>query len=161
MIFKLPDEVMSAQDLMTITGEVREYARWFLHESIKKRIHSRKHSLAPSLSPAASRLLHDWMSSEPTNKRGFDGLIRILENYPKKARTITITLPAPPTNQIKLTLVNWCRKNIAGNILVRFQFNATILGGMVIQVGSHVFDWSFKRQILATRETFPEVLRRV
>ena len=53
-----------------------------------------------------------------------------------------------------------CRP-VAPDVLVNFQFNATILGGMVVRYGSHVYDWSFRRQILAKRDTFPEVLRRV
>jgi len=62
---------------------------------------------------------------------------------------------------IQKNLVNWCRENIAPNILITFQFNATLLGGMVIRHGSNIFDWSFRRQILAARNNFPEVLRRV
>ena len=90
-----------------------------------------------------------------------DELIATLEVYRKTATTVTITLAAPATSEIKKTLVNWCRHNISADILVSFQFNATILGGMVVRHGSRVFDWSFKRQILAARANFPEVLRRV
>jgi hypothetical protein len=32
---------------------------------------------------------------------------------------------------------------------------------MVVVHGSRIYDWSFRRQILATREKFPEVLRNV
>ena len=67
--------------------------------------------------------------------------------------------PAPA--QLKQKIVEWCRKNIDGDILVDFRFNATLLGGMVVKWGSHVYDWSFKRQLMAARAKFPEVLRNV
>jgi F0F1-type ATP synthase delta subunit len=70
-------------------------------------------------------------------------------------------LAAPPSNGIKKTLVAWCRKNIATDILVNFDFNSTLLGGMVVRYGSHVFDWSFRRKILEEHSKFPGVLRNV
>ena len=86
---------------------------------------------------------------------------RTLEKYIKTAPSITITLVAPTTNDTRKTLVNWCRKNIAPNILVDFRFNTTILGGMVIRYGSHIFDWSFRRQLLNNSKNFSEILRHV
>jgi F0F1-type ATP synthase delta subunit len=84
-----------------------------------------------------------------------------LREFEESAPHITLTLAAPAPNGLKKTLISWCRDNIDKNILVDFKFNATILGGMVVVYGSRIFDWSFKRQILAAREKFPEVLRNV
>lgn len=162
MKFNLPDSILSLQDLTSVQLELQEYARWFAHESMKQRV-SAKHSASagPTLTPAATELLNQWQSKKPLDRAQLDDLLATLESYKKTATTVSITLAAPPTSDIKKTLVSWCRHNISPNILVSFQFNATILGGMVIRYGSRVFDWSFKRQLLAARNTFPEVLRRV
>lgn len=161
MKLSLPNSVASQQDVTTLQREVQEYARWFAHEAVKKRMSVKHTSVPPQTTPGTSQLIHEWGAKEALTSQRLDKLIHELESYGDKAQTITITLPAPPTNDIKATLVGWCRKNIASDILVTFQFNATILGGMVVRFGSHVYDWSFRRQILAARGTFPEVLRRV
>jgi F0F1-type ATP synthase delta subunit len=161
MKFKLPDSVSTLQDVTSLQLEVREYARWFAHDAMKKRVNVKHASEAPTLSPATKDFLREASAQHSLTQHALDDLIKTLDTYKKTASTITITLAAPPTTDVKKTLVNWCRENIAPDVLVSFQFNATLLGGMVVRYGSRVFDWSFRRQILAARASFPEVLRRV
>jgi hypothetical protein len=161
MKLKIPDSVASQQDLNELILEVRDYMRWFIHESIKVDVHVRHVLKSPALSLGAQELIHDLGIKKPLSQEGLDELIEVLEDYVKTSPSITITLAAPATNGIKTTLVAWCRNNIKHNILVTLNFNSTLLGGMVVRYGSHVFDWSFKRQLLANREHFPEVLRNV
>ncbi|HET8883890.1 MAG TPA: F0F1 ATP synthase subunit delta [Candidatus Saccharimonadales bacterium] len=161
MKLSLPSSVASSQDLTALLLEVRDYARWVAHESIKKRVDTKGASEPPILSPALTELLRGQGFKKPLDRQNLDELIKALEKYHATAPSITLTLAAPPTSDIKKTLVTWCRENIAPNILVTFQFNTTLLGGMVVRHGSHIFDWSFRRQILAARNQFPEVLRRV
>jgi hypothetical protein len=161
MTLKLPDSVSSSQDLTSLQLEMRDYARWFAHDAMKKRVSGKASSSAPQLTPSANELLHSWTAGKPLTQTRLDDLIKALDVYKRDATTLTITLAAPPTNDIKQTLVSWCRTNIAPDVLITFQFNSTLLGGMVVRYGSRVFDWSFRRQILAARTSFPEVLRRV
>lgn len=162
MKLQLPSSVSSQQDLQALVLEIREYARWWAHATIKKQLHTR-HAAAepPVLSPAASELLHSWESKQELNRNNLDTLIRELQQFQAKAPTLTITLAAPPAAGLKKSLVSWCRENIAADVLVQFEFNSTLLGGMVVRYGSRIFDWSFRRQILANRQHFPEVLRHV
>lgn len=161
MTLNLPDSIYSAQDLTAVTLEIREYARWFSHNAIAKRVTNKRVAEPPIMSPAATDLLREWSGKKELTQARLDELIKALEAFKRSAASVTITLAAPPTNDIKQTLVSWCRQNITADILITFQFNATLLGGMVIRYGSHIFDWSFRRQILAARSNFPEVLRRV
>lgn len=161
MKLKLPDSIASLQDLSALQLELHEYAKWFSHESIKKRIDAKHASAMPSLSPAAMEIIRTWHTKTTLTEHTLDELLKTLEAYRNSAPTITVTLAAPATSTVKKTLVAWCRQNIAPDVLVSFQFNATLLGGMVIRYGSRVFDWSFRRQILGARDKFPEVLRRV
>ncbi len=161
MKLKLPGSVASSQDLTALLIEIREYARWFAHESIKKRVDVKHSSQSPIMSSGAMGLLREWKAKQQIDQKSLDLLIATLEEYDKTAPSITITLAATPTSSLKTSLVAWCRENVAPDILVAFRFNATILGGMVIGYGSHVFDWSFRRQLLENRKLFPEVLRRV
>ncbi len=158
----LPDSVSSQQDVSSLLLEVKTYARWLAHSSILHRVSTRKKAPSPPvLSPAATELLHHAEASKPLTSRTLEGLVSELELIRRSASSVTITLAAPATADIKASLVGWCRQNISSTILVTFQFNSTLLGGMVVRYGSHIFDWSFRRQILAARNSFPEVLRRV
>jgi hypothetical protein len=161
MKLRLPADVASSQDLVSLIAEIRDYSRWFSHESIKNHVDVEHVSNPPIMSPAATEIIYELGAKKTTTQQSLADLIEELEQYNHKAPSITLILAAPPTNGIKTTLVNWCRKNIAPNIMVTFQFNTTLLGGMVVRYGSRVFDWSFRRQLLAARERIPEVIRRV
>lgn len=161
MKLKLPTSVSSPQDLTTLVLEIQLYARWFAHESIKKRVNAKHQSETPTMSTASTDLLREWSAKNPLTQQSLDELVKTLIAYKNIAPTMTLTLAAPPTSGIKTTLVSWCRENIEPNILITFQFNSTLLGGMVVRYGSRVFDWSFRRQILDGRQRFPEILRNV
>lgn len=162
MKVKLPKTVASPQDLSALTLEVKEYAKWYAHEAIKNRFGSHKPSSnTPVLSAGASEIIRSWFGNKEPNRLGFDGLIRTLEQYGKSSQLVTITLAAPAPNSLKATLVEWFRANVSPDVLVSFQINSTLLGGMVVRSGSRVFDWSFRRQIIDGKTAFPEVLRRV
>lgn len=161
MKLKLPDTVSSAQDLATLAREIGDYKRWFEHEAIKKRVNAKHKSEEPVLSTSVSDILHSLDTKEGIDQKSLDELTEMLVQYGKNAPTMTVTLAAPPTGSTKKTLISWSRENIAPNILVNFKFNSTLLGGMVINLGSRTFDWSFRRQILASSSNFPEVLKRV
>ena len=158
---RLPDGLSSPQDLGAVIAEIRDYARWFNHVAIKKRVGAKSTAAdtAPALTPAAAELIGTLGSVSQLNTRALDGLINTLEDYKQSAPTISITMAAPPTNGLKQSLVAWCRQNIAPDALVSFSFNTTLLGGMVVRYGSHIYDWSFRRQILDGRSRFPEILR--
>lgn len=162
MKLKLPSMVSSPQDLSALILEIHEYSRWLQHESIKRRANVKRKPVPPALTPAAEELLRGLHDSHGSaSQHAVDDLIDILEHYKKSAPTITLTLAAPPTSGVKMNLVDWCRQNISPDVLVNFQFNQTLLGGMVVRSGSRVFDWSFRRQLLEARSKFPEVLRNV
>lgn len=161
MKFKLDESISSLQDLKSLILEIHEYERWFSHNAIKKQVHVRTATKPPELTPAARAVMREWSTGKELTVKSLDELIKTLEAYGHKAPSISITLAALPSAGLKKTLVAWCRNNISPNIMVDFQFNSTLLGGLVVRSGSHVFDWSFRRQILAERNKFPEVLRRV
>ncbi|HET8709361.1 MAG TPA: F0F1 ATP synthase subunit delta, partial [Candidatus Saccharimonadales bacterium] len=93
--------------------------------------------------------------------KSLDKNMRALEDYARTAPHLTITLAAPAPASLKQTLTAWCRQNLAPNMLVTFEFNSSLCGGMVVRYGSRMFDWSFRRQIMENKQKFPEVLRNV
>lgn len=159
MKLTLPNSVSSRQDVQSLLLDVHEYARWFAHDAVKKRLRVKRSGEPPAISPAASEVIRDWGMLKPLSPATFDELVRALEEFQDAAPSITITLAAPAPGSLKKTLVDWCRKNIAPDILVNFEFNATLLGGIVVRCGSHLSDYSFRQQILDNRAKFPEILK--
>lgn len=156
MKLRLPDSIASQQDLSALIIELRGCLKWLTHEAVKQKAGVTAAPL-PQTSPAATELL----SAVGIDPKKLEILIKALEQTQDSAKVITITLAAQPSNNLKATLVAWCRNEIRNDVLVNFSFNKALLGGMVVRAGSRVFDWSFRRLILDGSDKFPEVLRRV
>lgn len=157
----LPNSVSSLQDLAALEVDIKEYAKWFTHNEIKSRLHAKKGSPPPIVSNGALEMIRTVSSGTLLTHKHLDSLLTDIATFRKQAESLTITLAAPASGEMKKTLVSWCREHISHNILVSFSFNSTLCGGMVIRYGSHVYDWSFRRTILNERGRFTEVLRRV
>jgi hypothetical protein len=161
MSLSLQNSIYSRQDLKAVILEVKRYASWYAQTARKMQVTKSNTFEEPQFDPIASSIINEWSKENPISQKSLDKLIETLEDYGTSAPIITITLAAPAPNSLKKTLIDWCRKNIAPNALIDFRFNATMLGGMVVQYGSRIYDWSFRRQILAARDKFPEILRNV
>jgi hypothetical protein len=161
MKFSLPDSITSRQDLKAVILEIEQYAHWFSQTATKMRFSNNSSYEAPTASPAASELINGWANGQQLTKEHLDEMLKELKSFEASAPYITITLAAPAPNGLKKTLLSWFRQNISKDMLVDFKFNSTILGGMVVVYGSHIFDWSFKRQILSSTQDFAKVLRDV
>ena len=162
MKLSLPDSVASQQDLASLISEVHEYAKWASHELIKQKAGVKKASVPqPQVAAVTSQLIRDWSGGKPLTQASIDSLIKELDDYKKSAPSMTITLAAVAPNELKAKLVGWARANLAANMLVSFQMNRHILGGMVVNHGSHIFDWSFRRKLMNAEKPFHEVLKNV
>lgn len=157
---QLPDTIISPQDLKAVIVEIRQYAKWYSQYSVKARVTKAEAPAPPAVSDAAGELIKEWADNEPSAK-SMDKLIEGLQTLSSEAPRVTITLAAPAPGSLQRELTDWCRQNIDTGVLVSFRHNGNLLGGMVMHYGSKIFDWSFRRQILANSDKFPEVLRHV
>jgi hypothetical protein len=166
MKIKLDPRVSSPEDLQALILELREYLAWYGHVAIREKVaasHGGKPTNPPEqppLSPVAELYIKSLGGVGQLDRNGLELLINSLDELSITAPQITITLAASPTGGLKKELVAWCRGNINPDVLVRFSFNRTLLGGMVIRVGSHMFDWSTRKLILEHRENIPAMLRK-
>lgn len=158
---KLSEDIATRQDLQTVTLEVKNYAAWAEHAAVKKQVTKAAKSDPPAISAAAAGMINQWQAGKDTAGQSLDGLIKSLEDFAAAAPHATITLAAPAPAKLKHDIVGWFRTAVRPDMLVDFKFDSTMLGGMMVACGSRVFDWSFKRQILAGRDKFPEVLKNV
>jgi len=161
MNFSLPSSVSSPQDLTALTTDVQSYAKWLSQYSIASKAKTSYSAAHPEITPAAIELIRAASDQKSITEKQVDELIADLESFAKTAPVMTITLAAPLSVGTKKTLVDWCRTSIHPNILITFQFNSLLLGGMVLRTGSTIFDWSFRRSLLERKTRFTEVLDRV
>ncbi len=155
------DLIETPQDIKALILDVRKYARLYLHNGVKKRASVANSEELAVISQAAGQLISELASDNGLSQIDLDNLIAELETVATQSPVARLTLAAPPSSALKKKLVDWCREHISAEILIDFQFSASILGGIVVQYGSHVHDWSFRRQILASRSKFAETLHRV
>lgn len=161
MKLSLPATVASSQDLAAIVADVHVYAKWASRELIKQRVSGKSTGKQPEISPEASDVIRTWSGGKPLTQASIDSLLKALDAHRKSAPSITVTLAAIPSGELKAKLVGWIRKELEPDMLVNFRLNRNILGGMVVAYGSHVFDWSFRRKLLDSPVTFHEVLGHV
>ncbi|HET8690196.1 MAG TPA: F0F1 ATP synthase subunit delta [Candidatus Saccharimonadales bacterium] len=161
MAIALPATIISPQDLASVSLEVKDYSRWFEHNQIKQRVGAKSTSQPPELSPAALELIRSCHGKGLLEQKHLDKLIDDLERLQNTVTNLTITLAAPAPKALKADIADWCRRNIKDQVLIDFRFNSTILGGMVVRSGSHVYDWSWRRAILDNKAKFPGVLENV
>lgn len=158
---QLPPSIISPQDLARLEIEVTTFADWFHHNAIKQEMHIAKGTAMPGMTQDCLIVLRSVSANGTLTQASLDELLAAIRASRQSAPTISITLAAPAGNQLKQQLTEWCRRELDAATLVDFRFNATILGGMVVRYGSHVFDWSFRRAILTKRAEFAKVLRNV
>lgn len=158
---ELPPSIISPQDLARLELEIIGFVDWFQHNAIKQHMHVTKGTAMPGLSPEAIQLIRSVSENGSLTQPAIETLQKTISSTKQHAPTMAITLAAPAGTQLKQQLTGWCRTEIRADVLIEFRFNSTILGGMVVRFGSHVFDWSWRRAILAGRQSFAKELRRV
>ena len=158
---QIPPSVVTPQDIARLELELTGFVDWFQHNAIKQQMHVSKGTAMPGLSREAVLLLRAVSVDGALTQAGIESLQQAVIRIRQHAPTMSITLAAPAGTQLKQQLVTWCRTEIRADVLIDFRFNATILGGMVVRYGSHVFDWSWRRAVLTNRASFAKELRSV
>ena len=161
MKLQLQPSLSSRQDLSAVAMEIKKYSQWLSSSAIKQKVAGWPPASQPDISDDALQLINSWLAGQPASQANLDELTKALSDLLVKAKFVNVTLAAAPSSQQKQAIVAWFRQNVRPDILVDFNFNSTMLGGMMVRYGSRVFDGSFKRQIMANRLKFPEVLRSV
>jgi len=161
MEIKLPTSIVSLNDLMDLIAEISSYLSWYNHQQIKSKVSKKASKDQYNLSPTAANLIRDSLANKQITSKDIESLIAKLKQLKDKSTTVTITLAAIPSPGIKKTLTSWCRDNISDKALINFNFNREILGGMVIKTNNHIYDWSIRRQLIASKDKLAEALSHV
>lgn len=152
MKLKLPEDIVSGEDLKDVIEELKGYKAYLHHKQILNKVSSRKSGDAPRLSEAAADLIAQARDGGTLKLAELDKLINELNEVFARSLRVKIILAAAPTPGIKKKLSGWMRDNVSGSLLIDFRYDSAILGGMIVVFGSHINDWSFRRQILESKD---------
>ncbi len=161
MKLKLSSDIVSSEDLKALMNEIAVYAKWFRHNEIKMHITNQQATGRPMLSDAAADMLEQAAKPGKLTANMIDELLKELNAQFKAMPRVRITLAAMPTGAVKHKLAGWCRDNISPTLLIDFRYNASILGGMVVNLGSRTYDWSFRSRLMESREKLAEAFSSV
>lgn len=96
-----------------------------------------------------------------TDQAGAEKLLRELEAIRDKAPAVHLMMAALPNRDLKRKLTEWFRSEIHPYTLLTFATRADMGGGVIIQAGSHVYDFSFRQQILGHKARISEIFKSV
>ena len=160
MTLQLPSKIATPKQIDDVVMDLETYAKWFLHASVKMQ-GSIDIGKPPQISSEAVELLNQVTSADDITTKKIDGLINSLLDIKDDSPRLTLTLADRPAEATKVKLIEWCRANLADQILVDFKMDRRLLGGMTAQCGSHIYDWSFQKLINQNANKLPGVLRNV
>jgi hypothetical protein len=156
---RLPVDVYSVEQLSSLIAELREHASAVRSATVRAKVSERRQEV-PAPSPLLTSLLHGT-TTKVDDATASEALLKDLETLRKKAPIAHITLAALPTRTIKRQLVVWFRAEIHPYALLTFAMRSDIGGGLILQVGSHIYDLSFRQQLLANKQRISEIFASV
>lgn len=157
MSIALPIDVYSPDQLSGLVAELQSYRGRLRDAAVRaKTAKSKGAVVAPVISEELMSLLR---KSGVTADDGdaLDTAHKELQKILKKAPVMHITLAALPNKTLKRQLTVWFRTQINPNSLLTFAARSDIGGGLMLQAGSHFYDYSFRERILANKKRLMEI----
>lgn len=84
-------------------------------------------------------------------------LTKDIQTVLQEAPTARMLLAAAPGRPLKRQIVAWFRTEIHPLMLVTFTARSDLGGGAIVQVGSHLYDLSFRRSIIDNKSRLTEI----
>jgi F0F1-type ATP synthase delta subunit len=152
---RLPADLYSPEQLGAVIMELRVYVGALRDRQVRAKV---KHTEVAA--PQASALLQSVMEcaqTATTDKGAVEDLQHQLETIRDQAPTAHLMMAALPNHDLKRKLTDWFREQVHPYALLTFAARADIGGGVILQAGSHIYDYSFRKQIQANRHRISEI----
>jgi len=155
----LPLDLYSPEQLSAVIIELRGYISALRDTAVRA-----KAAHATAGTPHASALLLGTMhesATKATDQADTEKLLKQLEAIRDKAPTAHLLMAALPNRELKRKMTDWFRTEIHPFALLTFAVRADIGGGFILQTGSHVYNYSFREQILSHKSRISEIYNSV
>jgi hypothetical protein len=158
--FELPAAVYSPQLLEAVTYEIAEYLEWYRQAQVKKRVGAPVAATdEPTHSAETALVIEAWLNGKPATVEALEAMVGYLRGL--KPPEVHVMLAALPNRSQREALVGWFRSNTTPHLLVSFVADRNLGGGVVVRTPNHLFDYSWKQQLLAGRAKIGEIVSRV
>lgn len=156
MSVHLPIDVFSPGQLSEIVAELQSYRGKLRDAAVRAKATKSKVTEPPELSEWLANLLHT-SGVAPDDAPALDTAYKELQTILKDAPVMHVTLAAPAGRTLKRQLTVWFRTQVHPNSLLTFAARSDIGGGMLLQAGSHFYDYSFRDRLLGNKSRLMEI----
>lgn len=157
---RLPADLYSPEQLGAIIIELRSNISALRDASVRAKA-TNSEVTAPGHTSALLMGAMHGANTKATDMAGLEKLLKELEGIRDKAPAVHLMMAALPNRDLKRKLTEWFRAHIHPYAMLTFATRADIGGGLVIQAGSHVYDYSFRQQILGNKQRISEIFNSV
>jgi hypothetical protein len=152
---RLPVDIYSPDQSSGLLLALHEYIAEVHNAAVQAKV--KNQSMPRPEMPATVENLATGSGVDPTNLQALDELYKNLELALQKAPTMHVTLSAIPGRTVKRQLTVWFRTQVHPMSLLTFSARSDIGGGIILQAGSHLYDYSFRQRILANPKRIGEL----
>lgn len=156
----LPTDLYSPEQLGAVVIELRSYTGALRDANVRAKA-TKSAVSAPEHLSALLLGVFRGAGVKVTDLEGSEKLLKELEAIRDKAPAVHLMMAALPNRELKRKFTDWFRTAIHPYTLLTFATRADIGGGVILQAGSHVYDYSFRQQILTNRHRISEIYARV
>ena len=156
---RLPVDLYSPEQLGAIIIELRSHSGGLRDAAVRAR--ATKQEAAPIHTSALLMAAYREAGVSPTDQPNTEKLLKQLEAIRDRAPAVHLMMAALPNRDFKRKLVEWFRAEIHPYALLTFATRADIGGGIIIQAGSHIYNYSFREQILSHKNRISEIYHSV
>lgn len=155
MNVRIPLDVYSPDQLSSLVAELQTYRSQLRDLAVRAKATNTKQTKTPEVSGVLTSFLRN--SGVKDDDKELETLQHELQNTLKNAPVMHVTLAAPAGQTLKRQLTVWFRTQIHEHSLVTFTARSDIGGGIMLQAGSHFYDYSFKDHIITNKARLTEI----
>jgi hypothetical protein len=152
---RLPIDIYSPDQLSSLLLELHHYIDEVRSHVLSEKA-GKKSTEPVEISPTLAGLLHS-SAIDAQDLTALEVLHKTLGEVLKAAPVMHITLAAMPGRTLKRQLTVWFRTQIHPASLLTFTVRSDIGGGIMLQAGSHFYDYSFRARVLANTKRIGEL----
>jgi F0F1-type ATP synthase delta subunit len=152
---RIPLDVYSPDQLSTLVADLQTYRSQLRDFAVRAKATKSKQTETPEVSEVLANFLRN--SNVKDDDKQLETLQHELQTTLKNAPVMHVTLAAPAGLTLKRQLTVWFRTQIHEHSLLTFTARSDIGGGIMLQAGSHFYDYSFKDHIIANKARLTEI----
>jgi hypothetical protein len=156
--FELPAAVYSPQLLESVMYDIEQYLEWYRQAAVQKKVGT-KPQAEPTHSAETVLVIEAWLAGKTPTLESLEALVAELRSL--QLPEVHVMLAALPNRSQREALVTWFRANITSHVLLSFVADRNLGGGLVVRTPNHVYDFTWKQQLVSGRDKLAGIIKHV